>query len=67
MCSNVDVVEYPEEGFAILQDTRGSYLVFRDSDKIENLRDELELRVPKRYKPSKREMDVIQHEELEFA
>lgn len=67
MCSNVDVVEYPEEGFAILQDTQGSYLVFRESDTFMTLRDEPELCVPKRFSPSRREMDVNQYEEFEFA
>lgn len=31
MCRVIDVVEYPEEGFAILSDTNGRFLAFRDS------------------------------------
>ncbi len=29
-----DIVEYPEEGFAILTDDEGKFLVFRESDEI---------------------------------
>lgn len=29
-----DVVEYPEEGFAILTDDHGKFLVFQESDEI---------------------------------
>lgn len=39
MCVTQDVVEYPEEGFAILKDSQGSYLAFRDSDHFESLDD----------------------------
>jgi len=30
----IDVVEYPEEGFAILTDDEGKFVVFRETDEI---------------------------------
>ena len=32
-----NIIEYPEEGFAILRDTQGSFLAFRDTDRFEPL------------------------------
>ena len=40
MCIVHDVVEYPSEGFAILKDSQGSFLAFRDSDHFESLDDD---------------------------
>lgn len=40
------VVEYPEEGFAILKDDNGTFLAFRDSDRIEPVDDEDVYRLP---------------------
>ena len=34
------VVEYPEEGFAIISDDKGKYLAFRDNIEIEDLPDD---------------------------
>ncbi len=33
------VVEYNEEGFAILSDDAGDYLVFQDTDRFESVND----------------------------
>jgi len=37
MCMTQQVIEYPDEGFAIIKDNQGAYLAFRDSDSIETL------------------------------
>jgi len=34
MTTILDVVDYPEEGFGIITDTQGSYLIFRDREDI---------------------------------
>lgn len=54
MCVTTDVTEYPEEGFAVLSDSRGQYLAFRDTDHIEVLRDDPDARYPSRYFSSER-------------
>lgn len=47
MCRVIDVVEYPDEGFAILSDTNGRFLAFRDSLELVDLPDdEGDLQVP---------------------
>lgn len=35
--TSINVIEYPEEGFAILEDSAGKYLVFRDTDEITDI------------------------------
>jgi hypothetical protein len=43
------VIEYPDEGFAIIKDNQGSYLAFRDSDHIETLVSDEPLQWPKKW------------------
>ncbi len=69
VCSNLNVVEYPEEGFAIIRDTAGSYLIFRESDSTVNLRDESDSMAPRSFRGnSPRRKDLMMpEEEFEFA
>ena len=39
--ASINVIEYPEEGFAILEDSAGKYLVFRDTDEITDIGSEI--------------------------
>lgn len=63
MCLPQSVIEYPEEGFAILRDNGGSYLAFRDSDRFESLSDIPEPTIPNRWRNvsnQERDMDPWQ-------
>lgn len=37
MIPNIDVTEYPEDGFAVLEDSHGKFIALRDSDEIIDL------------------------------
>lgn len=39
MATVSNVIEYPEEGLAIIEDDQGKYLAFRDTDEILPLED----------------------------
>lgn len=43
------IVEYPEEGFAILTDDAGKFLVFRETDEIQPIESDAPNAVPTTY------------------
>jgi hypothetical protein len=67
VCIVQDVIEYPSEGFAILKDSQGTFLAFRDTDRFESLDDDPgPLIWPKSWKTERQATPVVSEYDLLF-
>ena len=65
MCIIQDVVEYPQEGFAIIRDNQGSFLAFKETEHIVPLDDEPNPYIwPKSWKTERNRLEHGHLEEL---